>query len=172
MTDLETTGALASLQEIIEIGLVVFDPITFKILDTMNANVKPEHIETATPEAIAYNGYTPENWMDALALAEAMKIYGEKTQGAVFCSYNVSFDWAFIAEAFHRSNLPNPMMTRENHDRLDVLTLAWDRGLKREKSFSLRSDCTLFGIPPEPDPHSALNGAMTAYELWRKLNTI
>ena len=29
----------------------------------------------------------------------------------------------------------------------------------------------LFDIPSEPDPHSALNGAMTAYKLFRKLNS-
>ncbi len=169
MTDLETTGELPSRHEMLEIGLVLFHPKTFAILDTFNTKVRPEHIETAKPEALAVNGYREENWSDAVSLADAMKTYGEKTQGAVFCSYNVSFDWPFIAEAFHRCGLPNPMMTRENHDRLDVLTLAWQKGLKHESSFSLRSACKLFGVPPEPEPHSALNGAMTAYELWKKL---
>ena len=62
------------------------------------------------------------------------------------------------------------MSTRENHDRLDVLTIAWVKGLKNEKSLSLKNACQVFGVPKEPEPHSALNGAMTAYKLFRKLN--
>ncbi len=169
MTDLETSGELPSRHEILEIGLVLFDAKTFEILDKLDVKVKPEHIENAVPAAIERNGYKAENWKNAISLKDAMTIYGEKTKGAIFCSYNVSFDWAFIMEAFHICDLPNPMMTRENHDRLDLLTLAWVTGLKNEPSFSLKSACKLFGIPPEPEPHTALNGAMTAYELWKKL---
>ena len=104
-----------------------------------------------------------------LACMKYIQIYGEKTKDCIFCSYNVSFDWAFILEAFHRHNIPNPMSTRENHDRLDLLTLAWERGLQDEKNLSLKTACQIFGVSPEPEPHSALNGAMTAYELFRKL---
>lgn len=170
ITDLETTGDVPSRHEIIEIGLVVFNPNTFEILDTMDKKVKPEHIETAVREAILYNGYNEEGWKDAVSLEEAIGEYGKKTKDCVFCAYNVSFDWGFINEAFAKFGIDNPMATRENHDRLDLLTLAWERGLKNEKSFSLKSACNLFGIPPEPDPHSALNGALTSYELFKKLN--
>lgn len=171
MTDLETTGDVPSRHEIIEIGLVVFDPNTFEILDTMDKKVKPEHIGTAVPEAILYNGYNEEGWKGAVSLEEAIKEYGEKTKNCVFCAYSVSFDWGFINEAFVKFGIQNPMSTRENHDRLDLLTFAWERGLKNQKSFSLKSACNLFGIPPEPEPHSALNGAETSYKLFKKLSS-
>ncbi len=169
MTDLETTGDVPAIHEIIEIGLVVFDQESFEIVDTLNIKVKPEHIETAPPGVLEYNGYTQEAWKDAISLEEAMKQYGEKTKECIFCTYNVSFDWAFIVDAFYKTKLQNPMSTRENHDRLDLLTLAWEKGLKKEKSLSLKSACNLFNIPPEPEPHSALNGTMTAYKLWKKI---
>ncbi len=170
MTDLETTGDIFSVHEILEIGLVVFDPQSFEILDTLNIQVKPVRIENAVPAALEYNGYKPENWHSALSLQDAMIQYAAKTQKCIFCSYSVSFDWGFINEAFHTTGILNPMSTRENHDRLDVLSLAWAKGLKNSPSFSLKSACEMFGVPPEPEPHSALNGALTAYELFKKVS--
>jgi DNA polymerase III epsilon subunit-like protein len=169
MTDIETSGDIPSIHEILEIGLVVYDQKTFEIIDTLNVKVRPEHIETAVPAALAHNGWKAENWSDALSLKEAMKRYAEKTQNAIFCAYNVSFDWSFILEAFAQSGLQNPMSTRENHDRLDLLTLAYAKGLKKEGSLSLKNACKVFGVPPEPEPHGAFSGAMTAFELWKKI---
>lgn len=169
MTDLETSGDIPGVHEILEIGLVVFDPQTFEIKDKWESKVKPEHIETAVQAALDYNGYNKKDWENSVLLSEAMKTYAEKTQNCIFCSYNVSFDWGFINEACFRVGMQNPMSTFENHDRLDLLSIAWDRGLKHEPSFSLNTACKLFGVPPEPKPHSALNGAMTAYELFKKL---
>lgn len=169
MTDLETSGDIPGEHEILEIGLVIFDPHTFEITDKWESKVKPGHIETAKQAALDYNGYNEKDWKDALALAEAIKIYGEKTEDCIFCSYNVSFDWSFVNDAFWRCKIQNPMSTKENHDRLDLLSIAWERGLKNEPSFSLKTACKLFGIPPEPEPHSALNGSLTAYELFKKL---
>lgn len=169
ITDLETSGDIPGMHEILEIGLVVCDPKTFEVIDTLNIKARPEHIETADPAALACNGYHPENWQNTVSLEEALKAYLNRTQEAIFCAYNVSFDWAFVNEALWRLGLPNPMSTKENHDRLDVLTLAWEKGLKRGTNLSLKSACQMFGIPPEPEPHSALNGAMTAYKLFKTL---
>jgi DNA polymerase-3 subunit epsilon len=169
MTDLETSGDIPSVHEILEIGLVVFDQKTFEVVDTLNIKVLPEHIDTAVPVALAHNGYKEENWRQAVSLASAMAQYAERTKDAIFCAYNVSFDWGFVNEAFRKTGIDNPMGTRENHDRLDVLTLAWQKGLKNSPSFSLKAACAMFGVPPEPEPHSALNGAMTAFEVFKKV---
>ncbi len=169
MTDLETSGDIFGLHEILEIGLVVFDPTTFEVMDTYSQKVKPTHIETAIPAALDYNGYDEKDWEDAVNLEEAMRIYTEKTQQCIFCAYNATFDWGFVNEAFRKTGFQNPMSIKENHDQLDLLSIAWEKGLKKEDSFSLKSACKLFGVPPEPEPHSALNGAMTAYELFKKI---
>jgi DNA polymerase III epsilon subunit-like protein len=169
MTDLETSGDIPGVHEILEIGLVLFEQSSGNILDKWEIKIRPEHIENAVPAAIERNGYDPKKWENAISLPEAIQIYGEKTQNAIFCSYNVSFDWPFINDAFYSTKIPNPMSTKENHDRLDVLTLAWAGGLKKGESLSLKSACKLFKIPEEPEPHSALNGALTAYLLWKKL---
>jgi DNA polymerase III alpha subunit (gram-positive type) len=165
ITDIETTGDVPGVHEILEIGLVLCDRKTFKILDTLNIKVKPKHIETAIPKALALNGYKEENWKEAVSLEEAMRMYAEKTAGTVFCAFNATFDWGFMSEAFRQTKVENKM----DYHRLDILTLAWDRVLKDEKSWSLKKTCELLGILPEPDVHTALNGAMTAYKVFHKL---
>lgn len=170
MTDLETSGDIFGVHEILEIGLVLFDPATFEIVDSYNRKVKPVRIETAVQAALDYNGYNEQGWKDAVSLKEAIAEYGERAGEGIFCAYNATFDWGFISEAFRAAGIENPMSTFENHDRLDLLSIAWERGLKNEKSWSLKTACKLFGVEPEPEPHNALNGAMTAYKLFKKIS--
>ncbi len=170
MTDLETSGDIFGVHEILEIGLVLFDQETFEIVDSYNRKVKPEKIENAVQAALDYNGYNEKDWEEAVSLEEAIKEYKNRAGANILCSYNVSFDWGFISDAFFRFGIENPMSTRENHDRLDLLSIVWERGLKNEKSWSLKSACKLFGVEPEPEPHNALNGTMTAYKLFKKLS--
>lgn len=165
MTDLETSGDIFGVHEILEIGLVVFDPNTLEIIDTLTIKTKPLNIENAVPAALERNGYKDENWKDAVSLEEAMKIYAEKTKDCIFCAYNATFDWGFINDAFKKTKVQNKM----DYHRLDLLSIAWERGLKESEKWNLKTACQMFEIPPEPDPHSALNGAMTAYELFKKL---
>ena len=169
MTDLETSGDIFSLHEILEVGLVVFDIENYEIKDTYSEKIKPKNIENAVKDALVYNGYNEKDWQNAKDLKDVMKIYAEKTKDCIFCAYNVSFDWGFINEAFYRCKLDNPMSTRENHDRLDLLSIAWQSGIKNTESFSLKNACKFFNIEPEPEPHSALNGAMTSYKLFKKI---
>ena len=167
MTDLETSGDVFGEHEILEIGLVLFDQTTFKILDTLDIKVKPEHIENAVPAALVRNGYKEINWKEAVTLKEAVEMYTQKTSGAIFAAFNVSFDWGFMNEAFRKTKIKDEM----DYHRLDVLSLAWERGLKKHESWSLKKTCEIFGVPPEPDPHSALNGAIMAYEVFKKLQS-
>ena len=169
MTDLETTGDVFGVHEILEIGLVVFDQKTFEITDTLNIKIKPLHIENAVPEALTVNGYKAEDWTEAVSLKEAMEIYAEKVKDAVFCAYNATFDWGFISDAFRTTGVINPLSTKENHDRLDLLSIAFAKGLDKSQSLSLRSACDMFGVPKEPTVHRAINGAETNYELFKKI---
>ncbi len=165
MTDLETSGDIFGLHEILEIGLVVFDQNTFKILDTFNQKIKPLHIENAIPAALERNGYKEENWKNAGSLEEVIKIYAEKTKNCIFCAYNATFDWGFMNEAFRKTEVQDEM----DYHRLDILSIAWAKGMDKSEKWNLKTACEMFNIPPEPDVHRALNGAMIAYELFKKL---
>lgn len=169
MTDLETSGDVFGVHEILEIGMVLFDQQTFEILDSYNRKIKPVRIENAVQAALDYNGYNEKDWLEAVSLKEAMQEYATRAGEGAFCAYNATFDWGFINNAFLETGIKNPMSTFENHDRLDLLSIAWTKGLRNEKSWSLKSACKFFGIDPEPEPHNALNGAMTAYKLFKKL---
>jgi len=100
MTDLETSGDVFGVHEILEIGLVVFDQNTLEIIDTLNIKTKPLNIENAVPEAMVANGYKEEDWQDAVSLKEAIQQYADKTRDAIFCAYNATFDWGFMNDAF------------------------------------------------------------------------
>lgn len=165
ITDLETTGDIPSVHEILEIGLVICKPETFEIVDTLNIKVKPLHLETSIEKAMSRNGYNEKDWAGAGSLKEAMEVYGEKVREAVFYSYNVTFDWGFIIEAFKQTGVKNEM----DYHRFDIMSMALQKFGKDMESASLDSVSGLVGIPKEAMPHNALNGALQAYEVLKRL---
>ena len=165
ITDIETSGDVFAKHEILEIGLVVINPQTLEIVDTLNIKVKPEHIENAVPEALERNGYKEENWREAVSLKEAMEKYSLKTKDAIFYAYNVSFDWGFMNEAFRKTGVKNLM----DYHHIDLMSMAYLKLKDKINSLSLTSVSESFGIPKEPTPHIALNGAMQAYYLLKSL---
>lgn len=166
ITDLEMTGLDSDIHEIIEIGLVVVDQDALEVLDTLSVKIKPEHIETATPEALAVNGYKPEDWQDAISLKDAMEQYSQKTQNAVFAGWNITFDWAFMEKAFKKTGIKQTM----DYHRIDILSFAWGKLRKRGlDQVRLSSICRYFGIEEEPKQHRAINGAIKAHEVLKKL---
>ena len=166
ITDVETTGLDFAIQEIIEIGLVVINQKTLEIINTLDVKVKPEHIETADEFAIKLNGYNETDWKNAITLKEAMSIYGGKTKDAIFCAHNMTFDWSFIFEAFRKTDVKDQM----DHHRIDLFTMIWMklRNSNFEK-FSLNEAAKRLGVSEEPMPHRGINGAMTAYKIYKKL---
>lgn len=164
--DLETTGLDAQKDEIIEIGMVLCNSRDFTILDTFDVKVKPEHPETGHPKAYEVNGYNEEEWKDAVTLRQALILLTEKAQKATMMSYNVTFDSAFLQAAFSQTGVEDTM----HYLRLDLMTLAWGKlPHSRMASWSLKSVCTFLDIKPEPAVHRGANGAMKAYEVYRRL---
>lgn len=169
ITDLEATGLDCNVHEILEIGLVITDE-TLTIHETFSVKIKPEHIETADPTSLKINGYSPEEWNDAVPLHEAITRYEKILKNAKFCSHNPTVDWGFLRLAFKKTGImPTPDYTT-NYHRIDVFSLAW-HALKDNppNSFRLRDIASHLGIAPEPEPHRALNGALLAFEVYKKL---
>lgn len=184
ITDVETTGLdptrvvssslkgrysgeyrLRFWHEIIEIGLVLVDQ-SMNVIDKWEVKVRPERIDLASPEALAINGYKPENWKEAVGLDRAMRIYAEKTKGAIFCAHNMIFNWSFLKAASSATGVDLEM----DYHRLDLQTMAWillrHHGLQRT---GLDAVAECFRLPPETKPHNALNGAMLGYEVLKRL---
>lgn len=169
ITDVETTGLDAQIHEIIEIGLLVADQKTLKVLDQLEAKVKPLHLGTADRSALELNGYNEPGWTNALELKTAMEIYANKTRNAIFLAHNTTFDWSFIFEAFRKTGVRNSM----DYHRIDLLTIAWSKARENKlpglKRFNLDELCQYFGIPKEPLPHRAINGVQNELAVLKQL---
>lgn len=165
IVDVETSGDDELKHELLEIGLLVVSQKDWKIIDSGNWLIKPHHIENAIPAALERNGYNGHDWQGALELSVVMPLFSEKTKDAVFTAFNVTFDWAFIKNAFRITNVSNLM----DYHRLDILTLAWAKGGDRLERFNLKTVSEFFDVPPEPNPHRAIHGAETALGVLKKL---
>ncbi len=170
--DTETTGLDFTKHEIIEIaGIVVkitdpSDAESYEILDEFEYKIKPERITDADPVSLKINHYDPSKWTEALSRTEAMKLVGDKTEGAVMISHNVSFDNAFIDKAFKDSGLENKM----HYHRLDTVSMAYAllRNNENVDHLSLRALCEHFGIQQDKS-HEALADVRALLELYKKL---
>ena len=166
-TDIETTGTDPLVHEIIEIGLVVVDQQSLQAVGEFETKIKPEHIELAQAKALEVNGYRPEDWQDACALKQAMAMYSVMAKDAIFVAYNAFFDWPFVHEAFRRSALTDPLDCHH----LCAMSMGWFRmrptGLVG--GLSLKNLAKRLGVPEEPLPHRAINGARTVYEVFKRL---
>lgn len=170
ITDIETSGLDPIGHEILEMGLILIKQPELEVLESWSTKIKPENIETATKEALAVNGYKPEDWEKAVPLKMAMSVYRKKTKNAIFLSHNVCFDWSFIYEAFAKTELESMM----DYHRLDLFSLAWAKRHKMQGviKFNLVELCKYFNIEKEPDPHKAIHGAEKALEVLRCLEKL
>lgn len=162
--DLETTGLLPDKHEIIEIGCALFDLGSASDPDTFEVKIHPMRIKDADPTALRINGYNKEEWAEAFTLRNALLLLNEFIGEAYFMSYNATFDWPFLVKAYQETGLRDPF----HYYRLDILTLAW-AALPPGAFLSLKKVCEHFEIPPEPQVHRALNGALAAHKVFRKL---
>jgi DNA polymerase III subunit epsilon len=167
ITDCEMTGLYPHKgHELIEIGLVLVNQPQLEIIDTLEVRIRPEHLELADPQGMKVNGYTEELWKDAVPLKTAMEQYAVKTCDAIFSGYNICVDWAFIDEGFRKAGISHSM----DYHMIDIPSIAWAKlRINDVKKVRLRALCELLGVEPEPDVHRAINGAMTAYQVLKKL---
>ncbi|MFA6256985.1 MAG: 3'-5' exonuclease [Candidatus Paceibacterota bacterium] len=163
--DTETSGLNLMKHELLQIGCVLTTP-DLEVIEEFEIKVKPERIEDADPVSLKVCHYKEEEWTDALPLAEAMKIFADKVEGAIMVGHNVAFDAGFLEYGFNKIGKANTL----HYHRLDTVSVAWAK-LHREPDLdhlSLRELCLRFGIKNER-AHTALSDARATYELYKKL---
>jgi DNA polymerase III alpha subunit (gram-positive type) len=161
--DFETTGLDPEIHEIIDIGCILCDAETMEVIAELDCPVKPEHIETATPIALAVNGYKAADWKEACSLAAGYEAFQKLSIGAVFTAQNVCFDYGFHLAALKKLGLKENM----NYHRLDVGSMAFP--LIQPYVLSLDKLRLVLSMQPEPAPHRGIHGARAEYELVLKL---
>ena len=169
LLDCETTGLDAQIHEILEIAVIVFDDDTLEILDTYEAKVRPEHIETAHPKALAVNGYTPEEWekAKAVSLDTMMRTLSAGTKDCIVMAYNIHFDLSFLDEAKRKTGIELHFQRYP----ICLRAIAWHELDHRNPfdTWSMKSVCEKLGVPPEPAQHRALNGVMAEFGIYKTL---
>lgn len=157
--DIETTGLDPFIHEIIEIGAV-------NETGTFSSKVRPLKLNLIDPSAVAVNGYNAEEWKDAPLLPDVLNDMVKFVSGTRFAAYNVTFDWSFFQKAYHDYGMSSPF----HYQKLDILSLAVFGKLDLASN-KLKHVCEALDIPPEPAEHRAINGAVCAYEVLKKLTS-
>ncbi|MDB5188459.1 MAG: Exonuclease RNase and polymerase [Candidatus Nomurabacteria bacterium] len=166
--DVETTGFDSDTAEVIELGVVIakLKDDELIVIDQLDLKIHPAHLETAEAAALRVNGYNEADWLFAVTLQDAMKIFAEKTKGAIFVAHNVTFDYSFIKEAFKKTGVENKM----HYHKLDTITLAFAMLHTQDdmNKLSLKALTEYYGIENKK-AHSAFADAYATYELFKKL---
>lgn len=164
--DLETTGLDKIKHEIVEVGCLVVNGRNFEVVEEYVAKVKPQHIETATPEALEINGYTKEKWKEAKNLGEVLKKIAELSIGGMIAGWNIAFDWEFIENGFHKYNIESTF----NYHKVDVQGIAYAALYKEKgvKSLKMRKVAEYFGIKLG-SVHGAEEDVRITYEIFKRL---
>lgn len=164
--DVETTGLSLIEHEIIEIGCVLVDGKTLEVLKTLEIKIKPQHIEKASKSGIEVSGYTPESWVDALPISQALQKLVDFAPDALIAGWKVDFDWNFINKALEENKIEHTF----DYHLLDVISLAYVyfKNKPEPGGLGLRKVAPLLGINL-PEQHGALVDARGAYEVYKKL---
>lgn len=153
--DLEFTGLEPKIHDITEIAILkpawaweedkrpTVEPFPGWL--AWNVKVWPEHLETASAEALRINGFHEPTWRrEAIGLLEAMGQVYRMLAGSIVVGHNSFLDLAFLREAFQRCD-DVPFLDVKY--RIDSATLIWEHlvplGLTRG---SLADACTVCGI--------------------------
>lgn len=167
--DLETTGLDVTKHEITEIGCMIVNGENFEIIEEYSAKVKPDHINTASKEALKLTGYTEEKWGDSVDLRVAIEKVSEMTKGGMITGWNVAFDWAFIEAAFRKLKIESNF----NYHKVDVQAIAYAVLYKNKNinNLRLRSIASYFGYDLG-SVHGASEDIRITYEVFKKLMKI
>lgn len=125
--DTETTGLDHNEHELLEITVLTETvdqdhPGRPGPVREWTRKIKPEHIEKAEPAALAINGYTEEEWVDAVPFSEIAEELKRLLADGVIVGHNCRFDVDFLQAAFKKAGVAVNL----GHHFIDTVTLAYE----------------------------------------------
>lgn len=128
--DTETTGLDSSRAAIVSYALAVWND--GEVTARVSRKVMPHAGAEITPKAVQVNGYHPDDWKAAGAMAmgpDDLKTFHEYLSGAVVGGSNVAFDKGFIAAACERLGGKPPRWNHRDADTGKIAFPLWAAGL-------------------------------------------
>lgn len=173
--DVETTGLNPDKNSLVSIGALDF----YNPEDRFYEECRIWDGAEVLPEALVINGYTEEEISDPSKKTEAEITLGfwewlkGKTDITV-AGQNCYVDLQFIEAALKRAKSKERMQRRIFDQHSVVVFHMLKRGMTppiKDRRSALDSDTIMkyVGIPPEPKPHIAKNGALWEYEALYRL---
>jgi DNA polymerase III epsilon subunit-like protein len=166
--DTETTGLNPATHEIIELGVVLVDPITLNEFDQVSYKVLPQRISAADEHALAMNHYSFMSWQQAKPFQDEAGPYisSLSTPKSIICGHNIKFDVAFLESMFSRYAPDLPFVYGGT---LDTQTLAKKLAVATP-SYRLSILCQKFGVSIDVEKqHSALYDILANVELFKSM---
>ena len=156
--DIETTGTRFGHHEIIGIGAIRTSNDGVETKGEWETKLQPEFPERITEEAQKINGFSEHEWLKAPK--PSPEIWSSFVSFATRCTpvcHNPSFERAFITLAAANQDISDLQM---DYHWIGTESLAWPLYLEGKLTkLSLNAISQFFGLPKEPFPHTALNGA-------------
>lgn len=133
------------------------------------------------PESLAICGFTEEEILDPnkRSLEDLMREFAswiEISTDRTLCGQNVSLDRNFLNDSFRRAEVPFRFAHRNVDTHSAAYTYFRSRGIEiplkdsdQQSALSLDKILEMLGIPPEPKPHIALNGAKLEAEAFSRM---
>jgi len=166
--DVETTGPQFGYHEVIELGAVRVSPDAETLKGEMDFKLFPLHPKRITEQARIINGFSEDAWVGvAQNGADSWKRFAEFASGCVPVCHNPSFDRVFVTLGAKESSVTELGV---DYHWVGTESLAWPLVRNGQiRKLSLENLCVLLGVPPEPKPHRALEGARACWAVYRRL---
>src|SRR5271169_6464467 len=97
--DLETSGLSEMEHEILEIGVLIYDPRQEKIIDEYESKIAPSHIHTASTKALEMNGYANNPSLYTNNLQTALIKVNSLVKDCMIANQEIEFDLKFLRKA-------------------------------------------------------------------------
>lgn len=165
--DIETSGLHPAVHEIIEVGIVSFDPVDWTATNT--AFSLPFDIAAADPRALEVNGWGKRQFAVEMGVAEAARTMDALILKEDFVvAWHAHFDFGFLNE-FYRRHWDGRRTPWSHSNVLDMPSLVLARrGIimpGRTKTLM-----PMVGVLEGDDKHTALADARACFEAWKALD--
>jgi DNA polymerase-3 subunit epsilon len=161
--DTETTGLYPNRHEMISFAGIKLDA-NLNEIDRLHIRIKPQNIQGADPKALEVNGYTHNDWRDAVDPKEAAYIIAKFMRDCIPVAHNWPFDRGFILSHLSRY-APDQKILRRGIDTVSLASAAlMPHGYK---SMSMETIAAAFGWPKQT--HEALDDTLMCVQLFRLL---